>query len=123
MPRRVAGELELLLKRMHLLSADVPLLRLSTTKRIQNSEEQAYSGVYMKKSYKNIFGDRIVITTTKRQVFWITLKMLSYLITKVNCFRTFPGRQHTFPVLHTLVLFSLRAITHVTFNYRQITSL
>lgn len=54
MPRRVAGQLELLLKRMHLLSADVPLLRLSTTKRIQNSEEHAYSGVYMKKSYKNI---------------------------------------------------------------------
>ena len=53
MPRRVAGQLVLLLKRMHLLSADVPLL-LSTTKRIQNSEEQAYSGVYMKKSYKNI---------------------------------------------------------------------
>ena len=54
MPRRVAGQLELLLKRMHLLSADVPLLLLSTTKRIQNSEEHAYSGVYMKKRYKNI---------------------------------------------------------------------
>ena len=39
---------------MLLLSADVPLLRLSTTMRIKNSEEQAYSGVYMKKSYKNI---------------------------------------------------------------------
>ena len=54
MPRRVAGQLVLLLKGMHLLSADVPLLLLSTTKRIQNSEELAYSGVYMKKSYKNI---------------------------------------------------------------------
>ena len=48
MPRRVAGQRVLSLKGMHLLSADVPLLRLSTTKRIQNSEEQAYSGVYMK---------------------------------------------------------------------------
>ena len=54
MPRRVAGELVLLFKGMHLLSADVPLLLLSTTKRIQNSEEHAYIGVYMKKSYKNI---------------------------------------------------------------------
>ena len=54
MLRRVAGELVLLFKGMHLLSADVPLLLLSTTKRIQNSEERAYIGVYMKKSYKNI---------------------------------------------------------------------
>ena len=54
MPRRVAGQRVLLLKGMHLLSADLPLLLLSTTKRIQNSEEHAYSGVYMKKSYKNI---------------------------------------------------------------------
>ena len=88
MPRRVAGQLELLLKRMHLLSADVPLLLLSTTKRIQNSEEQAYE-----KKLQEYFGSRIVITTTKKQVFWITLKILSYLITKVNCFRTFPGWQ------------------------------
>ena len=54
MPRRVAGQRVLSLKGMHLLSADVPLLLLSTTKRIQNSEEHAYIGVYMKKSYKNI---------------------------------------------------------------------
>ena len=96
MPRRVAGQLVLLLKGMHLLSADVPLLLLSTTKRIQNSEEHAYSGVYMRKKLQEYFGDRIVITTTKKQVFWITLKLLSYLITKVNCFRNFPERQHTF---------------------------
>ena len=48
-----------------------------------------------KKATRTYFGDRIVITTTKKQVFWITLKMLSYLITKVNCFRTFPGRHAT----------------------------
>ena len=42
------------------------------------------------KKLQEYFGDKIVIATTKKQVFWITLKLLSYLITKVNCFRNFP---------------------------------
>ena len=33
---------------------------------LQNSEEQAYSGVYMKKKLRDHFGDRIVITITKK---------------------------------------------------------
>ena len=41
---------------------------------LQNSEEQAYSGVYIKKKLQDHFGDRIVITTTKKQANIVTLQ-------------------------------------------------
>lgn len=41
---------------------------------LQNSEGQAYSGVYMKKKLRDHFGDRIVITTTKKQADIVTLQ-------------------------------------------------
>ena len=42
---------------------------------LQNSEEQAYSDVYMKKKLRDHFGDRIVITTTKKQANIVTSKV------------------------------------------------
>lgn len=42
---------------------------------LQNSEEQAYSGVYMKKKkLRDHFDDRIVMTTTKKQANIVTLQ-------------------------------------------------
>ena len=41
---------------------------------LQNSEEQAYSSVYMKKRLRDHFGDRIVITTTQKQANIVTLQ-------------------------------------------------
>ena len=34
---------------------------------LQNSEEQAYSGVYMKKKLRDHFGDRIVMTDYNKE--------------------------------------------------------
>ena len=58
---------------------------------LQNSEEQAYSGVYMKKKLRDHFGDRIVMTTTKKQANIVTLQSRASSI--INEFYSQPKKE------------------------------